>query len=104
MKDELVGQIMKKIAWFRAKAYNYLKENNNRDKKSKGAKMCVIKIKLKFRDYKICSEAAQIENKINYLENSKIVGDSLKEDQKDVVCKKEEIKCSNNILKQYKNV
>ena len=67
--------------------------------------MCVIKIKLKFWDYKICLEAAQIENKINYLENSKIVGgDSLKEDQKDAVCKKEEIKCSNNILKQYKNV
>ena len=65
--------------------------------------MCVIKRKRKFQDYKSWLEAAQIENKINYLENNKIDGDSLKEDQKDLVCKKAEIKCS-NILKQYKNV
>ena len=40
MKDELVGQIMKKIAWFRAKAYNYLKDNNKKIKKQKAQK-CV---------------------------------------------------------------
>ena len=33
--------------------------------------MFAIKRKLKFEDYKNCSEAAQIENKINYLEKNK---------------------------------
>ena len=39
-------------------------------KKQKGQK-CVIKRNLKFRDYKKCLKASQIENKINYLENKK---------------------------------
>ena len=30
----------------------------------------VIKIKLKFQDYKNCSEAAQVENKINHLQKN----------------------------------
>ena len=46
--------------------------------------MCVIK-KLKFEDYKNCLEAAQIENKINHLENSKINVHSLKEDHKEFI-------------------
>ena len=33
--------------------------------------MFAIKRKLKFEDYKNCSEAAQIENKINHLEKNK---------------------------------
>ena len=66
MKDELGGQIMKKFVGFRAKAYSYLKDNNDEDKKEKGTKKCVIRIKLKFQDYKNCLEAAQIENKINH--------------------------------------
>ena len=39
-----------------------------RIKKQKALKKCVIKIKLKFEDYKICVEATQLENKINQLE------------------------------------
>ena len=50
MKDELGGQIMKKIVGLRAKTYSYLKDNNDEDKKAKGTKMCVIKRKLKFQD------------------------------------------------------
>ena len=115
------------------------------------------KRKLKFQDCKNCVEEAQIENKINHLEKSKIDVDSLKQNQKefiknnklilktqqrfrseehsvfteeinkiadklmikvqsvdlieiyahgaskDLVYKKEEIKC-NNIIKQYKDV
>ena len=38
------------------------------------------KRKLKFRDYKNCLEAAQIQRKVNYLRKKKIDGDSLKED------------------------
>ena len=76
MKDKLGGQIMKKFVGLRAKAYSYLKDNNDETKK------CVIKRKLKFEDYKNCLKAAQIENKINHLEKSKIDVDSLKQDNK----------------------
>ena len=62
----------------RAKLYSYLKENNNEDKRAKDTKLCVIKIKLNFENYKICLEAAQIENRINNLEKLKIDVDSLK--------------------------
>ena len=55
MKDELGGQIMKEFLGLRAKLYSYLKDNNNVDEKTKGTKRCVIKIKLKFQDYKTCS-------------------------------------------------
>ena len=122
-------------------------------KKQKEQKICVIKGKIKYEDYKNCLEAAQIANKINHLEENKFDVDSLKEfiktiilktkqrfwsekhnafteeineialssnddkriiaidsvetcahgTSKDLVYKKEEIKC-NNIMKQYKNV
>ena len=48
-------------------------------KKQKGQKKWVIKRKLKFQDYKNCSEAAQIERKINYFRKKKIDVDSQKE-------------------------
>ena len=50
MKDELGGQIMKEFVGLRAKTYSYLKDNNNKDKKAKGRKKCLIKRKLKFQD------------------------------------------------------
>ena len=69
MKDELGVQVVEKFVVLRAKTYSYLKDNNDEDKKAKGTKTCFIKRKLKFEDYKNCLEAAQIENKINHLEN-----------------------------------
>ena len=39
-----------------------------RIKKQKEQKSCTTKRKLKFKDYKNCLEAAQIENKINHIE------------------------------------
>ena len=48
-------------------------------KKVKGTTKCVIKRKLKIRDYKNFLEAAEIENKLNHLEKNKIDTDSLKE-------------------------
>ena len=39
MKDELGGEIMKQIAWLRAKTYSYLKGNDDKYKK---AKQCVL--------------------------------------------------------------
>ena len=41
-----------------------------------------MKRKLKFQDYKNCLEAAQIKNKLNYIEKNNIDRESLKEDQK----------------------
>ena len=46
MKDELGGQIMKKLAGFRPKIYSYLKDSNDKCKKAKRTKKCVIKRKL----------------------------------------------------------
>ena len=48
MKHELGGQIMKEFFGLRTKTYNYLKDDNDEDKKAKGTKKCVIKRKLKF--------------------------------------------------------
>ena len=39
-----------------------------KSKKQKTQKKCVIKRKLKFRNYKNCLEATQLDKKINYLE------------------------------------
>ena len=87
MKDERVGQIMKKFVGLRAKTYSYLKYNNDGDKKEKGTKKCVIKRKLKFKDYKKSLKSSQIENKINYLKKKKTDADSAKEDQKEFLKK-----------------
>ena len=51
MKDELVGQIMKKTVGLRAKTYIHSKYNNEDGKKAKDTQMCFIKRKLKFKDY-----------------------------------------------------
>ena len=52
MKDEQGGQIMKKFVGLREKTYSYLKDNNDEDEQAKDIKKCVIKRKLKFKDYK----------------------------------------------------
>ena len=82
MKDELGGKIRTKFVGLTAKTYSYLIDDGGEDKKAKGTKKCIIKIKLKFENYKNCLEATQLENKINYLEN-KIDIDSIKENHKE---------------------
>ena len=72
MKNELVEQIMKEFAGLRTKAYSYLKENNDEDKKQKVQKN-VIKRKLKFQDCKTYLKAAQIDGKIKYLEKKNLM-------------------------------
>ena len=52
MKDELGGKIIKEFAALRAKAYSYLTDNNDKNKKARETKKCVTKEKLKFKDYK----------------------------------------------------
>ena len=54
MKEELGGKIMTKFAALRRKTCSYLMDDGNSDKKAKGTKKCVIKRRLKFKDYKDC--------------------------------------------------
>ena len=68
MKDKLGGKIMEEFVILRVKSYSYLIDDGSEDKKAKGTKKCVIKRKLKFEDYKNCLEAAQLKNKIKYLQ------------------------------------
>ena len=72
MKDELGGKFLTKFVGLRAKTYIYMIDNSSENKKAKGTKKCVIKRKLKFKNYKNCLVATQLENKINYLEKNKI--------------------------------
>ena len=57
MKGKLGGKIMKKFVGLRAKYYSYLMDDGSENKKAKDTKKCVIKRKLKFENYKNCSEA-----------------------------------------------
>ena len=69
---------MKKSAGLRAKNYSYLIDEDSEEKKAKGRKKYVTKRKLKFENYKNCSEATQLENKINHLEKNQLNIDSIK--------------------------
>ena len=60
MKDDLNGRIMREFVALRPKTYAYqiddynYDDNDNKFKKAKGTKKCVIKRLLKFNDYKDC--------------------------------------------------
>ena len=54
MKDELGGKIITEFFTLRPKTYSYLTDDGKEDKKAKGTKKCVIKIMIKFGDYKNC--------------------------------------------------
>ena len=71
------------------KIYNYLKDINDEDKKAKDTKKCVIKRKLKFKDYEKYLKASQVENKVNYKEKNKSDIDSVKEDKKEFLKSKQ---------------
>ena len=60
----------------REKTYSFSIDDDSEDKKAKDAKKCVIKIKLKFENYKRYLEATRFENKVNHLERNQIVVDS----------------------------
>ena len=102
MKDELGRQIMKKFVRLRAKTCSYLKDNNGEDKKAKRTKKCVVKRNLKFRYYKKCLKASQIENKIKYLEKKKIDVYCLKEDKKEFIKNKLTLKTNKDL--KVKNI
>ena len=51
----------------RPKTYSYLTGDNDKNRKAKDTKMCVMKQKLKFEDDEYCLKAIQFENKFNQL-------------------------------------
>ena len=74
MKSELCGKIMKTFVLLRAKTCSYLIDDDSEDRKAKGTKKCVIKRKLKFKDYKKCLKASQNqEDQKKFLENKLIL-------------------------------
>ena len=54
---------MKEFTALRAKPYSHLTDTNEKDKKAKGTKKCVIKIDLNFDAYKSCLKP--ITNKLS---------------------------------------
>ena len=54
MKDELGEKIITEFVTLRPRTYSYLTDDCKEDKKAKGTKKCVIKIMIKFNDYKNC--------------------------------------------------
>ena len=72
MMDDLGWKMMTKFVGLRVKTYSYLIEDGNEDKKEKATKRCVIKRKIKFKNYKNCLESTQLDNKINYLEKNEM--------------------------------
>ena len=83
MKDELDKKIMKEFPGLRGKPYSYLINDGNENKKD--TKKFVIKVKLRFEDYKDYLKAAYPENKINHLEKNEIDVDSFKIDHKELL-------------------
>ena len=63
MKEELGGKIMTKFVGLRAKSYSYLIDDGSEVKKAIGTKMCVIKRKLKFGNYKNCLKTLNLRIK-----------------------------------------
>ena len=66
MKVEIDEKIVTSFLGLWVKTYNYLIDNCSQYKKTKGRKKCVIKRKLKFHSYKICSKATKFEIKIKH--------------------------------------
>ena len=75
---------MTESAALRPKAYNYLTDDNDENKKAKGTKKCAIKRKLKFEDYKHRLEVTQLEKERNHLGKSKLDRDSCRENHKEL--------------------
>ena len=55
----------------RVKIFDYLIHDVSEDKKAKDAKKCVIRRKSTFENYKNCSVATYLKNKMNHLQKKK---------------------------------
>ena len=72
MKEELSHKIMTKFVGLRAKAYSFLIDDSDQDKKAKGTTKCVMK-NPKFENCKDCVEAAQLDNNVKNPEKRKLM-------------------------------
>ena len=72
MKDGLGRKVLQELVGLRSKTFSYLTDDNDESEKAKGYLKCVIERKLKFEDYKTCSEVSQPVNKIIHARKSKI--------------------------------
>ena len=74
MNGKLGGKILIEFIGLRAKTYScYLIVDGSEDKKAKHVKSYVIKMKLKFEDFKSCLDTTQLDNKIKQLEKIKLM-------------------------------
>ena len=64
-ESELDGERMIELAALRTETYSCLTDKTNKNRKAKDTKMCVIKQKLKFEDYKHYLKAGKTRTKIN---------------------------------------
>ena len=85
MKDELGGKTIKDFVRLRAKTYNYLINDYSEDEKVKCTKKCVVKRKLKLKDYKKCLKATQLENQINQLEKNEVNTERFRENHNEFI-------------------
>ena len=85
MKDKLGRKIITKLVGLRAETYGYLTDDGSEDEKAKSTEKCVIKRKLKFKNYKNCLEATRLDNKIKYLEKNKTSIHSLEKSNKEFI-------------------
>ena len=67
----------------RPKIWTYLRDDNDEYKKAEDSKKCVIKGKFKFKDYKNCLQATQLENEIKRLEKYGVDLDSLRKNHEE---------------------
>ena len=65
MKGKLGGKIMKEFFGLRAKTYSYLIDDDSEDKKAKGTKICIIKIKIQLKIIKTASKQLNLKVKQN---------------------------------------
>ena len=85
MKDKLGRKIITKFVGLGAETYGYLTDDGSEDEKAKSTEKCVIKRKLKFKNYKNCLEATRLDNKIKYLEKNKTSIHSLEKSNKEFI-------------------
>ena len=77
-KGELGWEIMTKFFELRLEIYSYLKDGDPGNKKTKGAKKCIIKRRLTFENYKYCLDNNKIRslqrfrNEENYIFTKKV--------------------------------